>query len=276
MNTWLTDGVFDTMTWTDWLDIGILTWLIYRGLLLVRGTRAQQSLIGLTLLAAIYVVSETLGLSTLNWVLDNVAVYIVLAVLILFQDDIRNALAQAGGTFFSRSGRRADAGVLEEVIEAVFVLAGRKIGGLVVIERIARLGPFIEGAHALDAKVSRELLVAIFHPSSPIHDGAVVIRAQRVVAAGVFLPLTVSQDVSRGYGTRHRAGIGVTETTDAICLVISEERGTVSLVQNGVVTPIADGNDLRERLSAGMELAPIDDSPTTQIAEIPTAKGGTS
>lgn len=143
--------------------------------------------------------------------------------------------------------------MLEEVIAAVFALAQRKVGGLIVLERVASLDPYIEGTHLIDGRVSAELLQAIFHPSSPIHDGAVVIRGPRIAAAGVFLPLTLSKDISRAYGTRHRAGIGLTESTDALCLVISEERGTVSLVAGGTVTPVADPNDLRQRLSDSLE-----------------------
>lgn len=251
---WLRDSPFATSTWVDWLDIAILTWLIHRALMLIRGTRAQQSLIGLLLLLVVYAVADAAGLSTLRWVFDNLLVYFVLALLILFQDDIRNALATAGGSLFSGSGRRADANIIEEVGKAVFHLSQRKVGAIVVLERLASLDPYIEGAHQIDARISTELIQSLFHHSSPLHDGAVVVRGERLVAAGVFLPLTLSKDISRAYGTRHRAAIGLTESTDALCLVVSEERGTVSLVQNGVISPVADLNDLRERLQQGLEV----------------------
>lgn len=237
----------------DWLDIAIMAWLAYRGLLFLRGTRAMQSLIGLAAMALIYLLADDIGLHTLHWVLDNLFVWVVLAVVILFQEDIRRALARAGGTFFGRSKRTTQAPVLEEVIRACFLLAKRKVGALIAIERTAELSPYADGAHAIDGVASTELLQSIFHPSSPLHDGAVLIDGPRVMAAGAFLPISLSKEVSRAYGTRHRAAIGLTEETDAICLVVSEERGTVSLVQAGVVVPVVDANDLRQRLREGLE-----------------------
>lgn len=237
----------------DWIDIAILAWLAYRGLLFLRGTRAMQSLIGLTALGLIYVLSDDIGLHTLHWVLDNLFVWVVLAIVILFQDDIRRALARAGGTIFGRTQRRADAPVLEEVIRSCFSLAKRKIGALIALERTADLTSYAEGAHELDASASTELIQSIFHPTSPLHDGAILISGSRIMAAGAFLPISLAKEVSRAYGTRHRAAIGLTEETDAICLVVSEERGTVSLVQAGKVTPVVDANDLRQRLREGLE-----------------------
>ena len=177
----------------DWVDIGLLTIVIYRVLILMRGTRAIQSLLGLGLVLILYLVSEWLELSTLHWVLDQAVVYVALALLILFQEDIRRALARAGGTFFARSSAtRSDAHVLEEVNRAVFALAHRKIGALIVLERQGSLEAYGEGAQALDAVVSTELVQAIFHPSSPLHDGAVLISNDRILAAGVFLPISLS------------------------------------------------------------------------------------
>lgn len=243
------ESPFATATWVDWIDIGLLALVIYRVLMVMRGTRAMQSLLGLVLLGLLYQFSEYFGLSTVHWVLDNLFVYLVLALLILFQEDIRRALARAGGTLFARpASRPSDANVLEEVIKACFALAHRKIGALMVIERSGSLEPYVEGAHPVDAVVSTELLQAVFHPSSPLHDGAVVISDQRIVAAGVFLPITLSKDIARAWGTRHRAAIGLTEATDGLCLVVSEERGTVALVHRGEIIPVADANDLRQRL----------------------------
>ncbi len=251
---WYAESPFSSASWVDWVDIGLLAVVIYRILVVMRGTPAMQSLIGLMLLAALYVVSELLGLATVHWVLDNLMVYVVILLLILFQEDIRRALARAGGTVFSRGARRAsDANVMEEVIKAVFSLAHRKIGALIVLERNASLEGHVEGAHAVDAEASTELLQAIFHPTSPLHDGAVMISKQRIVAAGVFLPISLSKDIARTWGTRHRAAIGITEITDGLCLVVSEERGTVALVQGGIITPVADANDLRQRLVEHLE-----------------------
>lgn len=235
--------------WADWLDIAALAFVLYRVLVVMQGTRGVQSLFGLVILGALYVVSGLAGLSAVHWVLDRLFVYAVLALLILFQDDIRRALARAGGSLFGRAGSRpSDANVMEEVIKAAFALAHRKIGALVVIERQASLERYVEGAHRLDALVSTELLQALFHPSSPLHDGAVVISRGRVVAAGVFLPISLSKELTRAWGTRHRAAIGLSEETDGLCLVVSEERGTVALVSRGEVTPVADTNDLRQQL----------------------------
>ena len=264
VSRWWVDSPFATATWTDWVDVLLLAWLIYSGLMLIRGTRAMRSLLGLTLLIVIYGLAYVAQLSTLRWVLDNLFVYLVLAVLILFQEDIRRALARAGGTLFARTSRPSDANLREEVIQAVFALAGRKIGAIIAIERTASLSAYAEGAHAVDARVSAELLQAIFHPSSPIHDGAVVLAGGRLVAAGVFLPITVSPDVSRAFGTRHRAAMRITEETDAICLVVSEERGTVAIVEGGRIVPLADAKELREQLQRGLETASVDD--TAEVA----------
>lgn len=251
---WYADSPFSSASWVDWFDIGLLAVVVYSVLVVMRGTPAMQSLIGLVLLAALYFMSVFLGLATLHWVLDNLMVYVVILLMILFQEDIRRALARAGGSVFSRSVQRpSDANVMEEVIKAVFALAHRKIGALIVLERNASLDGHVEGAHAIDALASTELLQSIFHPSSPIHDGAVLIARQRIVAAGVFLPISLSRNIARNWGTRHRAAIGITEVTDGLCLVVSEERGTVALVQGGIITPVADANDLRQRLVEHLE-----------------------
>lgn len=237
-------------TWVDWIDITALAFVIYRVLVVMHGTRAVQSLLGLAMIATLYKVSDLVGLTTVHWVLDKLFVYVVISVIVLFQDDIRRALARAGGSLFGgrSTSHLSDANVIEEVIKASFVLAHRKIGALILIERTVGLGRYVEGAHPLDAVVSTELLQALFHPSSPLHDGAVVISRGRVVAAGVFLPISLSKELSRAWGTRHRAAIGISDETDGLCVVVSEERGTVTLVSRGEVTPIADTNDLRQRL----------------------------
>lgn len=252
---WFSNSVLVTMDWRDWLDISLLTYVIYRVLILMRGTRAIQSLLGLAIVLFLYFAAEYLDLGALHWVLDHVFVYVVLALLILFQEDIKRALARTGA-FFGRTGqfRPSDAKVMEEVIKALFALAHRKIGALIVLERTAGLDPYVEGAHPLDCVVSTEILASIFHPSSPLHDGAVVLANNRVVAAGAFLPISLSKDIARTWGTRHRAAIGITEETDAVCLVVSEERGTVAIVVAGEIIPIADANHLRQRLTETLEI----------------------
>ncbi len=241
-------SAFSTASWIDAVDVLAFAWVLYRVLVLIRGTRAMQSLLGLGLLGLLYLASDAAGLTTLHFVLDNLFVYVVLAMLILFQEDIRRALARAGGTVFRGQSAYADAPILEEIVQVAFELARRKIGGLVAIQREASLEPYTDGAHPMDAIVTTELLQSIFHPASPLHDGAVVVSQGRIVAAGVFLPISLSKEVSRSYGTRHRAAIGITEETDCIAVVVSEERGTVTVVENGQVVPIADADDLRAKL----------------------------
>jgi diadenylate cyclase len=265
---WFVESPFSTATWTDWVDISLLSLVLYRVFLVMKGTRAMQSLAGLALLGGLYLLSEVAGLSTVHWVLDNLVVYLVIAVLILFQEDIRRALARAGGTFSRVAQSPSDVAVMEEIIRGVFALAQRKIGALVVIERTAHLGSYLEGAEELDALCRSELLQSVFHPSSPLHDGAVVVREDRIVAAAVFLPISLSRDIARTLGTRHRAAVGITETTDAICLVVSEERATVALVSNGQIVPIVDANDLRQHLMEhlGSAADPAPDESQTEVA----------
>lgn len=245
---WWAESPFAGATWVDAIDIALLAWLIYRVVLVIRGTRAMQSLVGLALLAGVYVAADALGLATLHWVLDNLFVYLVLALLILFQEDIRRALARAGGSLWIQREGPADANLLEEIVQVGFELGRRKVGALIAVERGVSLAPYLEGAHPLGARVSKEILQSIFHPSSPLHDGAVVISDGRIAAAGVFVPITSSKEVSRAFGTRHRAAIGLSEATDALVIVVSEERGTVSIVEGGQIVPVADADDLRGRL----------------------------
>lgn len=244
MISWL----WDSIGWSDALDIGILAWLLYRTLLIIRGTRAIQALVGLGILLLVYVLSDQLSLHAVHWLLDRFFVYLFFGVIVLFQQDIRKGLARAGGRVFSRIRAPASIPMTEEIIKASFALASRRMGALIAIERGASLDDLVEPATRLDARVSQELLLAVFHPTSPLHDGAVVIQKERLAAAQVFLPLKLSKDVSRFYGTRHRAALGLTEETDAVVIIVSEERGTVSLVERGQIIPTSDANELRQSL----------------------------
>lgn len=262
---WFDESVLATIDPWDWVDILVLATVIYQILVLMRGTRALQSLVALVGVGALYVASDWLGLSALHWVLDHALVYVVLALLILFQEDIRRALSRAGSGMIGRGTqfRPSDAHAMEEVIRALFLLAHRRIGALIVFERAASLAPYVEGAHPLDSTISTELLQAIFHPASPLHDGAVLLSRNRIVAAGAFLPISLSKDIARTWGTRHRAAIGLSEETDGVCLVASEERGTVAMVIGGEIIPVADANDLRQRLAEALGLevkAPPDEA----------------
>ncbi len=244
MNHW----IWETLEWADAIDIGVMAFILYRTMLVIQGTRAIQSLVGLLVLLGLYLVANALHLVSVTWLFDKLFVYIVLAVIILFQDDIRRGLASAGGRLFTRLRRNAELSIYEEIIKASFVLASRRIGALIAIERGASLEEYVEPATQIEGRVSQELLLAIFHPTSPLHDGAVILQKGRISAAKAFLPLTQSKNISRFFGTRHRAAIGLAEETDAVVIVVSEERGTVSIVEHGEVRPTADANELREAL----------------------------
>jgi len=253
MLSWL----WESLHWNDVLDITIMSFLIYRALLILKGTRALQSLVGLLGILALYLFATHFELVSVHWLLEKFLVYIVLAVVILFQRDIRRGLARAGGRLFV--GIRSDTGnasMREELIKACFALASRRVGALIAIERSADLDDYVERATIIDAEVSHELLSAIFHPTSPLHDGAVVIQKNRIAGAQAFFPLSLSKEISRFFGTRHRAAIGLTEETDAVAVIVSEERGSVSLVLDGKIIPTANANELREQFQEIFEVIP--------------------
>jgi len=237
--------------WQDLLDIGIIAFLVYRALHIVRGSRAMQMIIGLAVILVAYVSSRALGLFTLNWILDNFLASIILVIIVIFQSDIRRALTQVGtAPLFTAAERmvqrRED--IIDEVIQAALALAAKHIGALIVFEREVGLNEYMEIGTRLDARVSRELLESVFLPHSPIHDGALVIQNRRVTAVRCLLPLSTNPNLKKSWGTRHRAALGVTEETDAVAVVISEQEGTVTLVVGGNVTENVDGARLRSAL----------------------------
>lgn len=241
--------VFTQLRWQDAVDIGVIAFVIYRLIDMIKGTRAMQMIIGLVVVLLAYVSSKALGLFTLNWILDNFLASIILVIIVIFQSDIRRALAQVGtAPLFGGVDPVEHGQILEEISKAVVGLANRRVGGLIVMEREVGLNEYIEVGTGLDARVSRELVESIFVPHSPIHDGALVIQKGRVTAARCFLPLSVNPELDKALGTRHRAAIGVTEETDAVAIVISEEQGKISLVVGGEVTQDLDGPQLRDSL----------------------------
>jgi len=241
--------IFTQLRWQDALDIGIIAFVLYRLIHMIRGTRAMQMIIGLVVILLAYVSSQMFGLYTLNWVLDNFLGSIILVIIVIFQSDIRRALTQFGtAPLFGGADRIERGQVLEEITKAVVSLATRRIGGLIVLEREVGLNEYIEVGTRLDARVTRELLESVFIPHSPMHDGALVIQKGRVAAARCFLPLSVDPNLSQAFGTRHRAAVGLTEETDAVAVVISEERGKISLVVEGKVNEDLDGPQLRSSL----------------------------
>ncbi len=242
--------ILSFIRWQDILDIFIVTMIIYRGLLIIKGTRAAQMLIGLGVLFLALVSAQYFGFYTIDWIIQTLWAQIVLAVIILFQPEIRRTLAQMGEARFLPSFASAEElRSLEEIVKASIAIAGKKIGALIVIEKEVNLKDFIEIGTQLDSKVSRELLLSIFHPTSPIHDGAVIIRGNRLVAAGCFLPLTLRRDMSKAYGTRHRAGIGLTEETDALVIIISEETGSITTAVGNRIEKNVDMGSLRDFLT---------------------------
>ena len=232
----------------DAFDIGVIAFLAYRTLDLIRGTRAARMLLGLGVVFVVFFLSQAFDLYTVNWVLDTFLSSILLVIVVIFQSDIRRALTQVGSGPFFAGDHGLQRGDIDEVVRAAVTMATKRIGGLVVFERDVGLSEYIEGGTTVDAAISRELVLSIFHTTSPIHDGALIISERRIAAAGCFLPLTTNPNVSKALGTRHRAAIGVTEDTDAVVLVVSEEDGRISLVTDGRLTRDLDAANLRDRL----------------------------
>lgn len=234
----------------DLLDITLVAIIVYRLLLIIKGTKAAQMLIGLVLLLAASMVARRFNLLTLDWLLQGFWGYIVIALIVIFQPEIRRALAKMGETSFLRGFATAEeVKSIEEIVKATVSLANRKIGALIVLERETDLRDFIEIGIQLDARVSRELLLSVFHPTSPMHDGAAIIRNNRVAAAGCFLPITLTAELRKALGTRHRAALGITEETDAVAIAVSEETGAISLAMNGSLTEQLEMGALRQTLT---------------------------
>lgn len=236
--------------WQDILDIIIVAFLVYRLLLFIKGTSAVQMLIGLGVLLFVSFLASNIQLYTIDWIIQTLWAHIAVALLVLFQPEIRRALVQMGKTASLRSFTSAEElKSLDEIVKAAVTLSNKKIGALIAIERDTVLGDFVEIGTLLEAKVTREILVSIFHPTSPIHDGAVVIKGNRIIAAGCFLPIILRPDIDKTMGTRHRAGIGLTEETDAIVIVVSEETGSISMASGGKFEVNLDMTALRNRLT---------------------------
>lgn len=241
--------------WTiDLLDILLVAFIIYRLILLIKGTRTVQMLLGLAVLLIVYVASQVGGLYTLNWLLDNFLSSIILVIVVIFQNDIRRALVHMGrNPFFANQSFREESQAIEELVKGCTALASRRYGALLVIERETGINDFLEVGSELDAKLSGNLLSAVFHPQSPMHDGAVIVQRGRLTRAGCFLPLTQNPNVSPRLGTRHRAAIGLTELVDAVAIVVSEETGKVSVVVSGKMTRDLDPITLRKVLRRLLE-----------------------
>ena len=241
-------------------DIALVFLLVYAVLKLVRGTRAAPMAAALAAFAILYWLAVKEDLATLEFVLSNGLLYIGVAIIVLFQPEIRQALISFGNRFRMPFGQRHlgqfGEGAYDEVILAATTLASTKTGDLIVIERNVGLKNIIDGGVKLDAELSYDLLISIFHTESPLHDGAVIVRRHRVAAASCFLPLTLNPRLSRDLGTRHRAALGVTEDTDALAVVVSEESGLISIVQHGEIKRGLDAPRLRAAISQALEISP--------------------
>ena len=240
--------VIQFLRWQDIVDILLVSFIIYRTILLIRGTRAVQMLIGIAVLIVIYFAARELELLTLYWLLRTLLSSIFLIIIIVFQRDIRRALTQVGKTPFYKSHDDAVQNTIHVVVASARYLSRRRIGGLIVIERETGLRDYIESGHKIDASLTTELLVSLFLPSSPLHDGGVIIHDNRIQTAGCLLPLTKNPYINKRYGTRHRAAIGLSEETDAVIVVISEETQEISLVQHGSITTVTDETILLNKL----------------------------
>jgi uncharacterized protein (TIGR00159 family) len=240
--------------WWDIADILVVSILVYEVLKLIRGTRAVQMALGGAVIAGIFYGSRWSHLDTVNWLIRNVLSYFVFAAIVLFQSDIRRALAHLGRAPFFRYFTKGESAeeTIEELVVAAGMLSKQRIGAIIALERQIGLLNYIEGGISLDAVLTYDLLLSIFQPSSPLHDGAVIIQEDRVAAAACFLPLTVNPKLSKQLGSRHRAAIGLTEENDSVAIVISEESGDISIVADGQIERGIDPDVLRVRLRSLM------------------------
>jgi diadenylate cyclase len=243
------------------LDFALVFIIVYVLLKLVRGTRALPMAVGMVILGLLYWLAIAQDLATLEFVLRSAVLYIGVAIIVLFQAEIRQALIYFGNRLrfpvFKRQRGGLGETIYDEVVLAATTLSSEKIGALIVIERNVGLRNFIDAGVQLDAKLTYDLLVTIFNPATPLHDGAVIIQRERIAAASCFLPLTKNPSISRELGTRHRAAIGVTEDTDAVSVVVSEETGLISFIEGGRVKRHLDTNELRALLLNAMEIPVI-------------------
>ena len=251
------------LDWWDLVDILVVSVLVYEVLKLIRGTRAVQMALGAGVLAALFYGSQWAHLDTVNWVVRNLVGYIVFGVIVLFQSDIRRALAHLGRAPFFRYFAKPESAEesIEEIVVAASMLSSQLVGAIIAVERQIGLRNYIEGGIPIDAVMTYDLLVSIFQLDSPLHDGAVIVQNDRIAAAACFLPLTVNPKLSKELGSRHRAAIGLTEENDSLAIVVSEETGRISLVAEGQIERGLDPDALRVRLrtlisQAGARRAP--------------------
>jgi len=241
-----------SFTFTSIVDILLVATFVYYLLYLLKGTRSGRVAFGIVMLIMLYFIADLFQLQTMSWLLQNFLTYIVIAIIVIFQADIRKALATFGRNPFLDFFRirEKSTGYLVELQRAVNLLAQRTIGALIVIERELELKNLIETGVRLDAEIKSDLLLSIFNPRSPLHDGAVILTQGRIASAGAILPLSSRPDISKGFGTRHRAALGLSEESDAVVIVVSEEQGSVSIAFDGRLTKLDTPLELERRLKS--------------------------
>ncbi len=245
---------FEILRWQDIVDILIVAYVIYRILLMIKGTKTVQMMLGLFVIAGGYYVAQGFELYTISWAIRNLLGYLMLTILVIFHPELRRMLAQVGqNTFFRHFYGIEKSQVIDEIVRSAEWLSSRRIGALIVIERNIGLKTFMDSGVGIDGEVSKELLNSIFISGAPLHDGAVIIKDNRLVAAACFLPLTLSRDISKELGTRHRAAIGITEETDAVVVIVSEETGSVSITVGGEITRHLTSPELKRALKSFLE-----------------------
>jgi diadenylate cyclase len=245
-------------SWVDVLDILIVAFLVYQLLQFIRGTHAVQMALGGMVLVLVYFVSQWFNLEAVNWLLRTFLPYVVFGIIVVFQAEIRKVLAHLGKPpMLGAFGSQRTEEVVDEVVLAATSLAAQRTGAIIVLEREMGLRAYIETGIGLDALLTYDLLISIFNPGTPLHDGAVIVQGNRIAAAACFLPLTVNPELSRQLGSRHRAAIGVTEDTDAVAVVVSEETGTISVVVGGRIRRDLDGRSLKWALLEALDVKEV-------------------
>lgn len=242
-------NIREIVRWQDLVDILLVCIIVYRVLLLIRGTRAVQMLTGFGIILIFYYLSERLKFHTLHTILIEFFNNLIIILIIVFQDEIRKALTQVGrNPFFTSTNTIEEVAIIEEICQAAHQLAEQRVGALIVLERETGLKNYIEAGTQVDSKVTADLIVSIFHPTSPIHDGAVIVRNSRISSAGCLLPISRDPAINKELGTRHRAALGLTQETDAVVVVVSEERGEMSVVHHGTMMRDLDLSGMRNQL----------------------------
>ena len=232
------------------LDILLVAVVIYQVLVMIRGTRAAPMLAGVAVVAIIFYLARVGELTTLNWLISGLVPYVLFALIVVFQSEIRHVLANVGRRLRFGRGSAGESDTYDDIVLAANLFSQHQTGALIVIEREIGLRTYIESGVPLDARLSYDLLATIFRPSAPLHDGAVIVQKERVAAAACFLPLSMNPVLSTQLGTRHRAGMGITEETDAIAVIVSEETGAISVAVGGKIERDLSVEQLRERLSS--------------------------